>query len=670
MIAFFMLSEREDLDDLELGQMTYIEKVLDVINALLPGSDFLSMFGNRVSDETNTFTPFRSYYFSDNELRYSKIAEKLLNFLLTRLSTDVVARSRSPSASDIRELYFSFRSYYTILPCISAMLTSDATFKTIQNCLLATTYLAQAHDILFNVDNFTDDTEQILNSSITMLTDNLPAISSCVDTFISGDFCAQDLVLASNALLANASICRTCGQRSLLHLAASLPVFINLVDVVLDSNFASNNIIIHSTDSQENDEIYGTESFLKSYLLTVEIWFLHLGALLTPYLVDLLKTVSTCILNGRSRLFFAAGENALKCAGTHISPRVLLRPAFDAFSRIFEDKTKFIRYDRHGFIQFVGLFFTMLQSTISAMSTSEVDTYKKYIFMASLRPLSDSLMWSGISGAKNARTSIVQTLISLVLKMSETQFRPSFLHMVQWAELPPESFVASNAIKHPLRCCALLEVINSVVEKLKSVFIPYFAYLIEPFVAILDALGYGIAGKLLTLRRLVVKSLHLCFSFDSPGSFIDIFRFEKLKDRVVSLLHLEGAAMLEAFSRSGRVKNVDPTRSEDLTAAHDTIKMLAAMAYACGSEVLQKPLNHSILVNTRSEDASTRLMALLSCSEIASRLGDDFLPLIPETLPFLAETIEDVDPSVEKATKNLLLLLEEQSGEDLQHFLA
>lgn len=54
--------------------------------------------------------------------------------------------------------------------------------------------------------------------------------------------------------------------------------------------------------------------------------------------------------------------------------------------------------------------------------------------------------------------------------------------------------------------------------------------------------------------------------------------------------------------------------------------------------------------------------------EIARKLGEDFMPLLPETVPFLAELLEDEDEVTEKCAQDAVRALEEILGEPLQKY--
>lgn len=56
------------------------------------------------------------------------------------------------------------------------------------------------------------------------------------------------------------------------------------------------------------------------------------------------------------------------------------------------------------------------------------------------------------------------------------------------------------------------------------------------------------------------------------------------------------------------------------------------------------------------------------CVELASKLGEDYMPLLPETVPFLSELLEDENPKVEKECQRSVQELERILGEPLQKY--
>jgi U3 small nucleolar RNA-associated protein 10 len=73
-------------------------------------------------------------------------------------------------------------------------------------------------------------------------------------------------------------------------------------------------------------------------------------------------------------------------------------------------------------------------------------------------------------------------------------------------------------------------------------------------------------------------------------------------------------------------------------------------------------LNYQVLLKTRSQSAKVRLAALKVIQKCFAKLGEELLVLLPETVPFLAELMEDSDPQVEKLTQEIIQTIEKYLG--------
>ena len=101
---------------------------------------------------------------------------------------------------------------------------------------------------------------------------------------------------------------------------------------------------------------------------------------------------------------------------------------------------------------------------------------------------------------------------------------------------------------------------------------------------------------------------------------------------------------------------------------------LVALGLAGGSDAAWKPLNHALLIAARgagggARGARAKLLALGAVSRLVAALREEWLVLVPEVLPFLAELVEDGEAAVEAAAQGLLAQLEEVSGEKLDAYL-
>ena len=76
-----------------------------------------------------------------------------------------------------------------------------------------------------------------------------------------------------------------------------------------------------------------------------------------------------------------------------------------------------------------------------------------------------------------------------------------------------------------------------------------------------------------------------------------------------------------------------------------------------------------VLMCTRSDDAVERRRALEVILQLVGRLGEEYVMLLPEAMPFLAELLEDPELHIQNGTRELLRKLEEITGENLDEYL-
>lgn len=65
----------------------------------------------------------------------------------------------------------------------------------------------------------------------------------------------------------------------------------------------------------------------------------------------------------------------------------------------------------------------------------------------------------------------------------------------------------------------------------------------------------------------------------------------------------------------------------------------------------------------------TRLAAVRCEQKLTERLGEEWLALLPEMLPFINELLEDDDEKVERETRKWVFSIEEVLGEKLDDML-
>lgn len=101
----------------------------------------------------------------------------------------------------------------------------------------------------------------------------------------------------------------------------------------------------------------------------------------------------------------------------------------------------------------------------------------------------------------------------------------------------------------------------------------------------------------------------------------------------------------------------------------EIIPAIVELAVATDSSSQHKDMNAAILKYMRSDVVSVRLAAVQCERALTDRLGEDWLAMLPEMLPFISELQEDDDETVEKETLRWISRIEEILGESLTPML-
>ena len=107
----------------------------------------------------------------------------------------------------------------------------------------------------------------------------------------------------------------------------------------------------------------------------------------------------------------------------------------------------------------------------------------------------------------------VGVLLALTMKLSEARFKPLFLRLLDWGGTPP----AAQPDAKPLgRQVALFAVVLGLTDRLRSVFVPYFRYLLDSIAAQLGGASgdAGVAPK----RKKKKKSSSVAVAVGDEGS--------------------------------------------------------------------------------------------------------------------------------------------------------
>ncbi|XP_063299718.1 HEAT repeat-containing protein 1 [Pelobates fuscus] len=248
---------------------------------------------------------------------------------------------------------------------------------------------------------------------------------------------------------------------------------------------------------------------------------------------------------------------------------------------------------------------------------------------------------------------IIDCLINMVMKLSEVTFRPLFFKLFDWSKTEG----CSND-----RLITFCRLSDCIADKLKGLFTLFAGHLVKPFAEILNQTNAVKTDKAFfntvnnveksgLILEFVLNCLHKIFLYDTQR-FVSKERAEVLMMPLVDQLEntLGGDEKFQA-----RVSGC-------------LVPCIAQFSVAMADDSLWKPLNYQILLKMRHSSPKVRFAALLALVDLVEKLRENYMVLLPETIPFLAELMEDEEEEVEHQCQKTIKHLETILGESLQSY--
>ena len=390
------------------------------------------------------------------------------------------------------------------------------------------------------------------------------------------------------------------------------------------------------------------DMFLSSGITILHTLLKSLPQFLSPYVSDFLMNVSSYDViagNVSDKALLQEVTSLKEDMGKLFPPRILF-PAivscFDALLKTNKERTvSVIEVYRYSFK-------TISKSDANSNYSKDILNITKKIFdVHSFLSMEDDHICNTLESLS------IQAFIDLVVKLTENTLRPMYLELLNWA-------TEKSDISHRLLSFFRLSVELS--KSLKSLFLLFVGHVLKNSKDVLtkvttanEDFNEGILGEHKFIKELVIAVLDMlsnCFFYDSQG-FIN-------KDRFESILH----------PLINQIDNKIHGNDEYLSFANDYLSpCIVNFAAAVNDSACWKQLNHQVLTKTKSDDEQVRLVSLCVIEKIYNRMGESYMILIPETIPFLAEILEDDSIEVEKQCQKVIQVIEEISGESIQKYL-
>ncbi|XP_058525366.1 HEAT repeat-containing protein 1 isoform X2 [Ochotona princeps] len=402
------------------------------------------------------------------------------------------------------------------------------------------------------------------------------------------------------------------------------------------------------TTMKNTTELLSNEIYLLSALAALQKVVETLPHFISPYLEGILSQVIHLEKITSDVSFTSQASIRLtslrKTLATTLSPRVLL----PAISKTYKQIEK--NWKNH-----MGPFMSILREHIGVMKKEELTSHQSQLTSFFLEALDFRAQHSENDLEEVGKTEnyIVDCLVSMVVKLSEVTFRPLFFKLFDWAK-------TEDAPKD--RLLTFYNLADCIADKLKGLFTLFAGHLVKPFADTLNQVNISKTDeaffdsdndpeKCCLLLQFILNCLYKIFLFDTQH-FISKERAEAL--------------MMPLVDQLGNRLGGDERFQERVT--KHLIPCIAQFSVAMADDSLWKPLNYQILLKTRDASAKVRFAALITVLALAEKLKENYIVLLPESIPFLAELMEDECEEVEHQCQKTIQQLEVILGEPLQGY--
>jgi U3 small nucleolar RNA-associated protein 10 len=291
------------------------------------------------------------------------------------------------------------------------------------------------------------------------------------------------------------------------------------------------------------------------------------------------------------------------------------------------------------------------------------------------------------------------TLLAMVMKLSEAQLRPLYGKLREWRGAINEE--SSNSPLHLRKRKAFGNLSTALVKALRSSVLPCMSTVVgdiakelEDAVSILCTVSKSSKGskrvkidnvasidpKSLSPLQPLLHCLESALTADAHdgGNWIrgdDGERYTQILRPLMKLLTAQvpdGCDILPVL-QEGKIQYTPYQRLVQGETTEDygnVVNCITSLAAAAGNEQLWKPLNHSLLEACGNEKRSeVRKSGVKSLLSIIHTLGEEYMVLLPECLPVLSELLEDEDEDIVALAKECVQQGEELLGESLEDSL-
>ena len=382
----------------------------------------------------------------------------------------------------------------------------------------------------------------------------LPSVINCLKE--------KETQIIPSAMICIATNCIHLGPRILSYLPSFFPLFINVLFNTLKG-----------TSNSGDDENDPNTLLLLSGLSSLSIIVEHLHQFLNPYLRQLLLVIlHPKLLTSQSKQIKTRTEQLSVLIAENIETRLIITPISSIYHTILRaqhnkknnnisdengetesnsnenDEEKIIsELDYHSVIKLLEIFaIVCVEIPRAKISTYYATIFKFFLTLFDFRSNAYHLWWANGLEDEEVVQSITKNIIlsfnNFVLKLNEQLFKPLFLKVLEWSKSPSKLS----------RSVFFYQLIDHLSIALKSIFVPYFAYMLDDMISVFkdsqsliakedeeknDQLIQSNENLMDQSIRFCLWSLQKCFLYNKE-KFVTKERFDGLLQPIVELIEI------------------------------------------------------------------------------------------------------------------------------------
>ncbi|KAM3860028.1 HEAT repeat-containing protein 1 [Diretmus argenteus] len=398
----------------------------------------------------------------------------------------------------------------------------------------------------------------------------------------------------------------------------------------------------------DRKEVLTNEVYLLSAVTALQRVAETLPHFISPYLQE--TTLQVCRLtrlagtSSTSPQLTARLSSLRSTLASKLPPRVLLPAITKCYSNMVANQ-------QGRLAALMGI----LKEHISQMEKEQLNSHQSELtsFFLTALDFRAQHCQGDLEKTKEIEGDVIDCLLAMVMKLSEVTFRPLFFKLFDWSKTEAGG---------KDRLLTFYRLADCIAERLKGLFVLFAGNLVKPFTDLLQRTNVSKTDEALfdsedgmekscLLLRSVLDCLHKIFLYDTQ-------RFLS-KERADALL----APLVDQLENTLGGDQV----YQDRVTKH-LVPCVAQFSVAMGDDAQWKTLNYQILLKTRHASSKVRFSSLLMLMELAGKLRENYMVLLPETIPFLAELMEDESEEVEHQVQKVIQEMENILGEPLQSY--